>query len=217
MIYLSQLLLNPYNRQVQRELTNPYQLHRTLLKAFGADRSTAGVLHRIEGERSIPGLGRAVALLVQSHTAPDWTALAASANTPYLLASPLVKSVLLQPAVGALLRFRLRANPSRKEPTPNRRNNPRVPLRDDDKRLAWLARKGDLHGFRLLHAAIVGQDYQTDQTGRKGTDGHTLTVESVLFEGVLQVTDQDRFAAALAEGIGPARAFGCGLLSPAPA
>ncbi len=44
-----------------------------------------------------------------------------------------------------------------------------------------------------------------------------LTFGAVLFEGRLRVTDADRFRAALAGGIGPAKAYGFGLLSIAPA
>ena len=33
-MYLSQLTLNPRTRRVQRELANPYELHRTLMRAY---------------------------------------------------------------------------------------------------------------------------------------------------------------------------------------
>ena len=44
-----------------------------------------------------------------------------------------------------------------------------------------------------------------------------LTFEGVTFEGVLEVTDPERFAATVRSGIGPAKAYGYGLLSLAPA
>ena len=47
--------------------------------------------------------------------------------------------------------------------------------------------------------------------------GHRLTFASVLFEGVLEVTDAERFRQALEQGIGSAKAYGFGLLSIAPA
>ena len=33
-MYLSRLILNPRSRQVQKELADPYQLHRTIMAAF---------------------------------------------------------------------------------------------------------------------------------------------------------------------------------------
>lgn len=51
--------------------------------------------------------------------------------------------------------------------------------------------------------------------GRRETG--RLTFGAVLFEGRLRVTDADRFREALARGIGPAKAYGFGLLSIAPA
>ena len=34
MLYLSRLALNPRSRQAQAEIRDPYQMHRTLSKAF---------------------------------------------------------------------------------------------------------------------------------------------------------------------------------------
>jgi CRISPR system Cascade subunit CasE len=48
------------------------------------------------------------------------------------------------------------------------------------------------------------------------TPGHGLTVVGVRFEGRLRILDLDRFRAAIATGIGPGKAYGCGLLSIAP-
>jgi CRISPR system Cascade subunit CasE len=44
-----------------------------------------------------------------------------------------------------------------------------------------------------------------------------LTFEGLTFEGILEVADPERFAAAMRAGIGPAKAYGYGLLSIAPA
>jgi CRISPR-associated protein Cas6/Cse3/CasE subtype I-E len=45
---------------------------------------------------------------------------------------------------------------------------------------------------------------------------HKLTLNIVQFDGYLQVIDPDKLLTALRQGIGPAKAFGCGLLSLAP-
>jgi hypothetical protein len=53
------------------------------------------------------------------------------------------------------------------------------------------------------------------QKGRKreAAGGHSTTHLAVLFEGLLRVTDKDAFLETLTHGIGPAKAFGFGLLS----
>jgi len=40
MIHLSLLILNPRSRQIQAELRDPYQMHRTISRAFGEDPAT---------------------------------------------------------------------------------------------------------------------------------------------------------------------------------
>ncbi|MGE5595253.1 MAG: type I-E CRISPR-associated protein Cas6/Cse3/CasE [Hyphomicrobiales bacterium] len=118
----------------------------------------------------------------------------------------------------------------------------RVDLRREEERIAWLQRRGKDHdGFDLARARVVpgiaitprdGADSVTtraDPGGRLGgrkvhertQDGlrvvdRRLTFGSALFEGELIVSDPEAFRAALAEGIGPGKAFGCGLLSLAP-
>src|SRR5690606_23959414 len=44
----------------------------------------------------------------------------------------------------------------------------------------------------------------------------TVTIRRVQFDGVLAVTDADQFRSTLTQGVGPAKAYGCGLLTLAP-
>ncbi|TVT61952.1 type I-E CRISPR-associated protein Cas6/Cse3/CasE, partial [Amycolatopsis rhizosphaerae] len=48
------------------------------------------------------------------------------------------------------------------------------------------------------------------------TDKKPITVRAVRYDGHLIITDRDAFTAALQTGIGPAKAYGCGLLTLAP-
>ncbi|MEV7682334.1 type I-E CRISPR-associated protein Cas6/Cse3/CasE [Streptomyces sp. NPDC088341] len=50
----------------------------------------------------------------------------------------------------------------------------------------------------------------------KSGKGHRVTFHSATFEGRLRVTDPTAFTARLLEGIGPSKAYGCGLLTLAP-
>lgn len=218
-MYLSRLILNPRNRQVGRETADPYNLHRTIMQAFGPKREQAGVLHRLDVD---PRSG-SLLLLVQSQAKPDWQRLAEKA---YLLPgdpfggpdNPAVKQVNLALQAGQVLNFRLRANPTvkkvRRDEQGKRRNSNRVPLVREEKQAEWLKKRAADSGFRLLHFTISRPQ---KQSGRKQDNGHTLTLYTVQYDGRLQIIDPHKLQAAVRAGIGPAKAFGCGLLSLAPA
>ncbi len=217
-MYLSRLLLNPRSRQVQRETADPYNLHRTLMQAFAPRRDQAAVLHRLE-IHSHTGLP---VLLVQSQMPPDWSKLP---HPDYLLPpdpfdatpNPAVKTFDLSLRPGQVFQFRLTANPTikkvRRDENGDRKNSNRVPLVHEDQQVQWLADKGEQHGFRLLHVTTSSQ--QAQKGWKKGES--PLTLYTVQFNGRLQITDTDKFVTAVHTGIGPAKAFGCGLLSLAPA
>ena len=63
---------------------------------------------------------------------------------------------------------------------------------------------------------VIPEGLVKDEVRRNGS---TMTVRflSVRFEGLLQVSDPDRFVGAIRSGIGSAKGFGFGLLSVAPA
>ena len=60
-MYLSRLILNPRNRRVQREVTDPYQMHRSIMRAFpdGLKPEEERVLFRVEGHSRSAGLSAA--------------------------------------------------------------------------------------------------------------------------------------------------------------
>lgn len=241
-LYLSRLLLDPRSRAVRRDLADCQALHRTVMSGFpdlGAGPGPAGgedararlaVLHRldVEGGTGLP------TLVVQSRAAPDWSGLADG----YLLTAAAGENPARKPIGarydglrdGALLRFRLRANPTKRlitPPGPDGRRPPgkRVDLRREEDRLDWLRRKGDQAGFALLPAPSapglpdVRVNPEARRTGGRGAAdraGGRLAFGAVLFEGRLRVTDADLFRRALVEGIGSGKAYGFGLLSVAP-
>jgi CRISPR system Cascade subunit CasE len=227
---LSRLVLNQRSREVIRDLADCQQLHRTILSAFPQASSPAraefGVLFRVDYPRS-----GAPTLLVQSRRHPDWARLPPS----YLAVTPEAKDVsgAYQSIVaGDTLRFRLRANPTRRIDTKSgpdgaRRNGRRVELRTEEQKLQWLRRKGAAHGFEVISvrtADSVPNVRVNDEGKLRGYRSNpsvparqALTLASVLFEGVLRVADAEALRHALIEGIGPGKAYGFGLLSVASA
>ena len=71
----------------------------------------------------------------------------------------------------------------------------------------WLIECGRARGFEVDAAKLSVEAY----TQHRGKD-EKLRFSSVDFSGELTVLDAGKFGAALTQGIGHAKAFGCGLL-----
>ena len=231
-MFLSRLVLNPRSRDVIRDLADCQEMHRTILSVFPPAsrpaRAEFGILFRLEYLRA-----GTPTLMVQSRVRPNWSRLPLS-----YLAKPLeagdVKDVTEAYAsikTGATLRFRLRANPTRRidtksGPDGKRRNGKRVELKTEAQQLGWLKRKADAHGFEVvsLRASNWVPNVSVSNEGksygcRANENAYVkipLTFASVLFEGILRVTDSKALGLALEQGIGSAKAYGFGMLSVAP-
>lgn len=72
---------------------------------------------------------------------------------------------------------------------------------------AWLRSRAARLGFAVDDASLSIDGYQRN-TERRGE----LRFSTVDFGGILTIVDSDAFHKALVHGIGPAKAFGCGLL-----
>src|SRR5262249_44669039 len=107
-MFLSRLCLNGRSRQVRRDLAQPYEMHRTLWRGFPAH-DPGRILFRVDSDRT----GMRPAVLVQSDNRPEWEALE-ELGSDYLLAPPDFKAFEPSFAAGQRLRFRLRANPTKK-------------------------------------------------------------------------------------------------------
>ncbi len=202
-MYLSRLTLNTRSRQAMSEITRPYQLHRTLMRAFpDADNGGPGrVLFRLD----TPEDNECLWLLVQSEKKPAWGHHEALRD--YLQAPPECKEYTPSFTPDQTLHFRLRANPTMRVKQSGKRQG----VLGEERQLDWLKRKGLAGGFELLSVTVIDEDFKRETTPSKGYS--KLTLLSVRYEGVLRVRDPERFGAALATGIGNAKGFGFGLLS----
>jgi CRISPR system Cascade subunit CasE len=234
-MYLSRLTLNPRNRRVQKELANPYELHRTLMSAFPATLPEGErVLFRVDVDdrTGVP------TVLLQAHGQPDWAWLGDPRANGYLLRPPESKPFELAFTPGQTLAFSLRANPTVKHSEPGQRQGRRDPLYKEEDQIAWLERKAAAGGFRLVRVTVLkeGNTYgrqpveknsgdATEAAGdaakiagdaEKGPKKRKLTLYAVRFEGLLQVTDPATLWETVQQGIGPGKGLGFGLLSLAP-
>jgi CRISPR system Cascade subunit CasE len=212
-MYLTQLVLNPRLRLVQRDLANPYQLHRTIMSAFPSQLpSDERVLFRME----IHPRHKLPFLLVQSIYQPNWHYLPAGYLTPpnpssWPAENPATKETNLTVQAGQVLRFRLRANPTVK------RQKKRYGLYREDEQHAWMHRKAMNAGCELLSLNIRQESYLKGWKPEENGQPRRLEFYAVTFEGVLRVQNTTAIQQALRNGIGSGKGLGFGLLSLAPA
>lgn len=222
-MFLHRIHLDPKCREARRDLSDPYQLHSTLCRAFAAPNRKCPeneFLWRLEPETDSGGLPR---LLVQSKVMPDWTGIGVDGwlakSDPGIDIKERLKLDSLK--VGQRFRFRLRANPC------VTRDRKRLGLRRLEYQETWLERKGESHGFSLPQTAGLDLFEPTQKRidvrvtqeqivrGRQHS-GNPICVFSVLYDGILTVTDPEKFRHAIQTGIGHGKVMGLGLLSVAP-
>ena len=224
-------------------LKNAYALHQRLWMGFACDpevdtdsqfidawrppqeprRNARPFLFRVETD----GRPR---ILVQSDVLPDWSK--AFRNAPgYLLEPPTVKEVDIQLHEGQELHFRIRANPTKRPPRTKNADGeivkeskrPHLAVKEPQQQWRWLedrlAPAGRIDRFGTIETENKTIPHPQKQilTGIKPPRGERprqeILVVSQLFEGLLTVTNPDAMQELLQNGIGPAKAFGCGLLS----
>ncbi|GAA5336039.1 type I-E CRISPR-associated protein Cas6/Cse3/CasE [Thermus hydrothermalis] len=210
-MWISKLVLDLRSKSARRDLANPYEMHRTLSRAVSRalEEGKERLLWRLEPTRT----HERPVVLVQTLTEPDWSVLEEGYADIY---PPKPFNPVFRP--GQVLRFRLRANPSKRIAGIGKR----VALKTYGEKVSWLERRLAEGGFRLVYgeegpAVRILQDAFLDVPRRK-VEGETarIQVQAVLFEGRLEVVDPERARAALERGIGPGKALGLGLLSLAP-
>lgn len=75
----------------------------------------------------------------------------------------------------------------------------------------WLSTRAERNGFCFLDEEVRIEGYQQYQAAKRGRNT-PIQYSTLDFAGLLTVEDTSLFQFALSNGIGPAKAFGCGLL-----
>lgn len=240
MAYLSRIRINPLRRQSRELLSNPRVMHSHVCAAIPALPDTERLLWRLDVDN--PHRPQLIAL---TRSKPDWTHLVEAAGWPAAdEGRPDVADyspLLAQLTVGREFIFRLTANPVRSvqrpdthtaQPENKRRKFVRTAHRTAATQLDWLIKRTAKYGFQIPAArtdpelpvppfeeSTPAPDVRIIRRERlsfsKGKRRH-VTLHTATFQGRLQVTDTELLTHALLNGIGPAKAYGCGLLTLAP-
>ncbi|MDN5727517.1 MAG: type I-E CRISPR-associated protein Cas6/Cse3/CasE [Propionibacteriales bacterium] len=214
-MYLTRFEVNVRRRESRRLLASPQRIHAAVLNSFASDRLDGGrILWRVDRGHH----GR-VELLITSPESPDLTALVEECGWPSTSSWQTAdySRFLARLSTGQAWRFRLAANPTRSLSQPDRQRSKRVPVIGHHQ-LAWLLEKAKAAGFALgdpPQADVTRRDVHRFRRGEAGT-GREVTLATVQFDGALTVTDPVRLRDGLINGIGPAKGYGCGMLTLAP-
>lgn len=217
-MYLSRIRLNTKKRETMKALANPQCIHGAI-EALNAETDdwaeSANESKRPRSLWRIDTLNGEMYLLVLTQEAPKLSRAAEQFGYGGISVETKAYAPLLDRiAVGERWRFRLTANPVKslkKGDSPESRGKVTA-LISVGQQEEWLASHAQSYGFMLKPGEFRvthSQKYNFQKHGR----GKSVSLLSVTFEGVLTVTDAERFREALTQGIGRGKAYGNGLMT----
>ncbi|MFC5804280.1 type I-E CRISPR-associated protein Cas6/Cse3/CasE [Streptomyces formicae] len=231
--HLTRFRFNTRRTGARRLLTSPQAMHAAVMSSFPhllpGNPDTPRVLWRVDHTSAA-----VVHLYIVSPTPPDLTHLVEQAGWP-AAEGPHWQTgdysrLLDRLDKGTTWSFRLTANPvhyvRNEDGAPTKRTAHRVPKHQ----LAWLLERQERGGFSILikpesqrltehgdeHLVIVRSPRPLSFTKSQDDRRHQVRVTAVTYDGHLEVTDPDRLRTLLTQGLGKARAYGCGLMTLAP-
>lgn len=220
-MYLSKLSLNPARRGGRFLLANPQAMHAAVMSSFPPE-DTAGkrVLWRVDRAQ------HEVGLYVAAPTEPDFSHLVEQAGwATSTWQTRDYRPLLERLEQGQKWAFRLHANPVKQSGSAESKGK-RVAHVTPVQQVGWLVDRAEQNGFSIAEAGDGSPQVQVSsktKTAFGRADPHhgdaksKVTVVRAQFDGRLVVTDVERFRVALTQGIGRAKAYGCGLMTVAKA
>ncbi|MBM9624692.1 type I-E CRISPR-associated protein Cas6/Cse3/CasE [Streptomyces zhihengii] len=207
---LARIHLNPHSRDVQRDLQDATQMHRTVMRMVpdhlgDSPRLQAGLLYRLDETDT------ASTLLVQA-TQLNPQRLPTGYGTADLKSLGPMFTAL---RTGLAVRYRIVVNPAKRERLPTQHKGQRgriVPLTGPDAD-QWWHRRSTEAGITLHTLTPTSTEPVRPRTPSTSRMRHSL----LRYDGTATVTDPDALRNAILHGIGRAKPYGAGLLSLAPA
>ncbi|GIH68387.1 type I-E CRISPR-associated protein Cas6/Cse3/CasE [Sphaerimonospora thailandensis] len=225
-MYLTRLRVNTARVGARQLLSSPQRLHAAVMSSFAEIPVTGDdgprVLWRVDATSRAETY-----LYIVGPAKPDLTHLVEQAGWPdtgrwetYDYA-PLLDRL----STGDRWSFRLTANPvhtARRRDDEPTKITPHVGLRHQSR---WLLQRQEGAGFKVMEKPQQqrlipeGDEYELVIHNRrqlnfgKGGQQQRVSLVTVTFDGLLEVTDPDAFRRTLTRGLGRAKAYGCGLMT----
>lgn len=207
---IARIRLNPHSRDVQRDLRDATDMHRTVMRMVPdrlgkSPRGQAGLLYRLDETDTTS------TLLVQANHLDPARLPAGYGQADIKSLTPMFTAL----RKGLAVRYRIVLNPAKRERLTLEAKGKRgriLPLSGADADQWWLRRAADagLH----IHV-LTPTNMPPIRPRRQNFDGmrHSL----IRYDGTATVTDPDALHEAVLAGIGRGKPYGAGLLSLAPA
>ncbi|MFF9251798.1 type I-E CRISPR-associated protein Cas6/Cse3/CasE [Streptomyces globisporus] len=214
-LWLTRIVPDTRSREARRDLNDPIGTHRRIMSLFPSEagpdpRARFGVLFRTEDTPAGPHL------LVQSTHEPDTGRLPDAYGTT--LTRPLDALIdAIRP--GLTIRYRCAASPVRKPGATTRAlyNLPPVVALTGTAADDWWLRQADNSGIKPLTHRSHPLDAVRGQRRPTGAPSQNIRHARTQFDGTAAIIDTELLRKAVLNGIGRGKAYGCGLLSIAPA
>ncbi|MDX3180481.1 type I-E CRISPR-associated protein Cas6/Cse3/CasE [Streptomyces sp. ME02-7008A-1] len=207
---IARIRLNPHSRDVQRDLRDATEMHRTVMRMVpdglgDSPRSQAGLLYRLDETDTTS------TLLVQANRLDPAHLPAGYGQADIKSLNPMFTAL----RKGLAVRYRIVLNPVKRERLSLEAKGKRgriVPLSGADADQWWLRRASD-SGLQVH--VLMPINLPPVRPRRQDPDGmrHSL----IRYDGTATVTDPDALHEAVLAGIGRGKPYGAGLLSLAPA
>ncbi len=219
-MYISRVTLEQgptlFNLLKQRKGTDGYYIHQLLWNLFPGDSEKREFLFFKDISHGMPHF-----LLV-------------SKSKPVEIDGMVIETKDYEPHLvpGQKLSFSLLANPVVARQVKDKKNSAKHDLWVDSRKIGkekglkdmelrefcedsvkdWLIKQGkNKHGFELLKENVLIDGHQK-HTFKKGRGGNLISFNTIRYQGILKVTEVERFKRMLYTGIGRSRSFGCGLM-----
>ncbi|HOF94612.1 MAG TPA: type I-E CRISPR-associated protein Cas6/Cse3/CasE [Clostridia bacterium] len=206
-MYLSRIALDESRRATMRALNSPQIFHGAIESSLPSDEQRS--LWRLDR------LHNKTYLLLLSGQKPELSLI--NEQFGFLGEEGVQQSKAYEPFLAALKagqawRFRLCANPVRSSPKAGSRGRVHAHVTQEQQR-QWLLERAERNGFLLNEDGFDVVETKWLKF-RKGEAKNTeVTLRLAAFEGMLTITDISLFKEALLNGIGRAKAYGCGLMT----
>lgn len=215
MAYLSRVYLNPLRRQSQRLLRNPQDMHAAVLGGVPEQPVRQRVLWRVE-----PRPEARVELLVLTQTRPSWEHLVEQAGWVRAQSSQFetadLAPLLAAMHVGRRFALRVTANPVVSVSSGQRGLRGKVVPVKNKEQIGWFAERLPRWGFHAVtnsigQPSIIPVHRQRHEFTKP--DKNRVTLEIATFDAHVEVADFETARRSLLDGVGRARAYGCGLIT----
>lgn len=205
-MYLSRMELDIRRRSTRSLMESRERIHGMVESAFSGERTRK--LWRVDV------LNEKTYLLILSQDRPDLTRAAqqysSDGNDTWQTKdySPLLNRI----KEDTVWWFRLTANPTKSGPMNGSRGKVRACGTESEQK-QWLMDRAEKNGFYLQEDGFRIMESEWHSFKKGNEYDRTVMLRSVTYEGLLKVTDVERFRYLLCSGIGRGKAYGMGMLT----